>query len=133
MTPEFLTVEDVLELHALQLGRYGGGTGLRDQGLLASAVAQPMATGGGEFLHPDLWSMAAAYLFHIVMNHPFVDGNKRTGLLSALAFLDINGITIEHSSQALYEATMSVAKGEMTKPEFATLLSDLSGLQQPPP
>ncbi len=94
MTPQFLIVEDVLEIHEMQLERYGGGDGLRDQGLLESAVAQPQATFGGEFVHDGLLSMAAAYLFHIVSNHPFLDGNKRAGLLAALVFLDLNGIAI---------------------------------------
>src|SRR5215471_18998527 len=69
--PEFLTVDDVLELHAVQLTRYGGARGLRDRALLESAMAQPMASFGGTWLHPDLWSMAAAYLYHLVQNHPF--------------------------------------------------------------
>lgn len=96
--PEFLDFEDVLELHTLQLARYGGAEGVRDQGLLESALAQPLATFDGEFVHADLFAMAAAYLFHIVRNHPFMDGNKRTGLLAALVFLDLNGISIERDS-----------------------------------
>ncbi len=82
--PEFLTVDDVLGLHAVQLTRYGGAGGLRDRALLEAAMAQPMASFGGTCLHPDLWSMAVAYLYHLVQNHPFIDDNKRTGLLSAL-------------------------------------------------
>jgi death-on-curing protein len=113
--PEFLDVEDVLELHVLQLARYGGAEGIRDQGLLESAVAQPMATFGGELVHDDLFMMAAAYLFHIVQNHPFVDGNKRTGLLAALVFLDLNGISITYGSPSLYELTLGVAEGKVTK------------------
>ena len=81
MSPESLTTEDIFDIHDMQLGRYGGGEGLRDQGLLESALAQPRATFGGDFVHDSLFAMAAAYLFHIVSNHPFVDGNKRTGLL----------------------------------------------------
>ena len=73
-------MEDVIELHAMQLQIYGGSAGLRDRGLLESAVAQPQATFGGELAHPGLFEMAAAYLFHLVRNHRFVDGNKRAGL-----------------------------------------------------
>lgn len=120
--PEFLDIEDVLELHALQLARYGGAAGIRDQGLLESALAQPRATFGGEYVHEDLFAMAAAYLFHIVQNHPFVDGNKRTGLLSALVFLDLNGIGIEHDSPALYELTLGVADGSVSKPAATATL-----------
>ena len=87
---EFLSVEDVLLLHADQVNLYGGDHGVRDPGLLESAVAQARASFGGEYLHTDILEMAAAYLYHIVQSHPFVDGNKRTGLIAALAFLDLN-------------------------------------------
>lgn len=119
MTTEFLTVNDVLEIHARQLKRYGGAAGVRDMGLLESAVAQPFATFDGEFVHESLFAMAAAYLFHIVSNHPFVDGNKRTGLLAALVFLDLNGITVEHSTDALHKLTMDVAEGKLDKAAVA--------------
>ena len=123
MTPEFLAIEDVLEIHAMLLVRYGGGDGLRDQGLLESALAQPQATFDGEFVHDGLFAMAAAYLFHIVSNHPFIDGNKRTGLLSALVFLDINGIAIERKSATLYDLTMAVAEGNADKDKVAATLA----------
>ena len=86
----FLDVDDIIELHASQLELFGGGAGLRDQGLLESAVAQPQASFGGHLAHDGLFAMAAAYLFHLVSNHPFVDGNKRIGLIAALVFLDLN-------------------------------------------
>lgn len=104
--PLFLDADDVIEIHEAQLEVFGGGAGLRDRGLLESAVAQPQATFGDTFVHGGLLEMAAAYLFHIVRNHPFVDGNKRAGLLAALVFLDVNGISIEHPSDDLYELTM---------------------------
>ena len=126
MNLEFLSVEDALEIHAMQLARYGGGDGIRDRGLLESAVAQPQMTFDGELVHKDIYSMAAAYLFHIVSNHPFVDGNKRTGLLCALVFLDLNGITIEHSSEALYELTMTVAEGHADKATVAASLERIA-------
>ncbi len=122
MTPEFLTVEDVLEIHALQAERFGGSAGVRDQGLLESAIAQPQMTFGGEFVQADLFAMAAAYLFHLVQGHAFVDGNKRVGLLAALVFLDINGISIEGDSNTLYELTLAVAEGRAGKEEVAGVL-----------
>ncbi len=122
MTPEFLTLEDILEIHALQLDRYGGGDGIRDRGLLESAAAQPMATFDGEFVHDGLFEMAAAYLFHIVSNHPFIDGNKRTGLLSALVFLDLNGIIIDGETETLYDLTMAVAEGRADKAKITETL-----------
>jgi death-on-curing protein len=79
VTVRFLGVEEVIGIHARQLSEFGGGEGIRDQGLLASAIAQPEASFAGEYLHQDLYEMAAAYLFHLVQNHPFVDGNKRVG------------------------------------------------------
>jgi death-on-curing protein len=133
MNPEFLTLEEVLDIHALQLARYGGIGGLRDRGLLESALAQPQATFDGHFVHHGLFAMAAAYLFHLVSNHPFLDGNKRTGLLSSLVFLDLNGIAIERESEALYELTMSVAEGRADKEKIAATLArvanDLSSVR----
>lgn len=76
----FLTLEDVLELHALQIEAYGGATGIREQSLLESAVMMPQASFGGSYVHSDVFEMAAAYAFHIAENQPFVDGNKRTAL-----------------------------------------------------
>ena len=88
-------------------------------GLLESAVQQPQAGFGGEYLHADLFEMAAAYAFHLVQNHPFLDGNKRTGAATALVFLDINDIEIAAPKGSIYELTLAVAKGEKTKPEIA--------------
>ena len=122
MNPEFLEIEDVLEIHAMQLERFGGSEGLRDLGLLESALAQPSASFENEYLHDGLFEMAAAYLFHIVSNHPFVDGNKRTGLICALTFLRINGIEITVDSIGLEQMVMTVARGEMKKPEIASFL-----------
>lgn len=122
MTPEFLEVDDVLDLHLQQLARFGGASGLRDRGLLESAVAQPQMTADGEFIHPDVFAMAAAYLFHIVRNHAFVDGNKRTGLLACLVFLDLNDHPLEHDTDGLYRLTLGVADGSINRPEVAETL-----------
>ena len=116
---DFLDVNDVLMLHADQIELYGGEHGLRDLGLLESAVAQAQASFGGEYLHGDVFEMAAAYLFHIVKNHPFLDGNKRCGAVTALAFLDLNGIEIDAPTGSLYELTLSAAQGEIGKAEIA--------------
>ena len=124
--PEFLDIEDVLELHGLSLEQYGGGSGIRDLGLLESALAQPRAAFGEQFAHEGLFAMAAAYLFHLARNHPFVDGNKRTALLAALVFLDINGITVERKSEDLYELTMGVAEGRIDKAAAALELSNIA-------
>ena len=84
--------------------------GIRNPALLQSAVAQPRATFGGEYLHPTLYLMAAAYLYHIAGNHAFEDGNKRTGLDAALTFLSLNGISIDWGTDELYDLTMAVAR-----------------------
>jgi len=122
--PDFLTLEDVLLLHSDQVDLYGGEHGVRDLGLLESAVAMPQASFGGELLHKDLFEMSAAYLFHIVQNHPFIDGNKRTGAVAALVFLDLNGIEIDAPEGSVYDLTMSVAKGDSGKTEVAAFFRE---------
>jgi death-on-curing protein len=124
--PVFLDVEEVLLIHQEHLPRYGGAVGVRDRALLESAVAMPRATAGGEYAHQDLFSMAAAYAFHIAQNQPFVDGNKRTGLLAALVFLDLNGVVIADPDGRLYDAMIAVADRRLDKAGLAALLSDLA-------
>jgi death-on-curing protein len=124
--PEFLTVEDVLQIHDEQLAAYGGATGIRDQGLLESAVAMPQASFGEAYLHEDLAHMAAAYAFHIAQNQPFLDGNKRTGLVAALVFLDLNGVTVLDPRERLYDAMIAIAERQMDKDGLAELLRELS-------
>ena len=91
MSPDFLTLEEVLEIHDDQINRYGGASGIRDFGLLESALAQPQTIFGGSLLHTDLFEMAAAYFFHIIQNHPFMDGNKRVGAVTGLEGIDKRG------------------------------------------
>jgi death-on-curing protein len=117
--PHFLSPEEVLLIHSDQVDLYGGEPAVRDLNLLESAIAQPQATFGGKFLHGDLFDMAAAYLFHIVQNHPFVDGNKRTGAVAALAFLALNGTEVDAPKGGLYDLTLSVATGQTGKREIA--------------
>jgi death-on-curing protein len=120
--PEFLSLDDVLALHADQIDRYGGAHGVRDVGLLESALAAPRATFGQAFLHGAVTEMAAAYLFHLVSNHPFVDGNKRAGLAAAIAFLGLNGLWLEAVEDELVELVLSVAKGRIDKSEVAVFI-----------
>lgn len=125
--PEFLTVPDILTMHSHQIERFGGSQGIRDVNLLASAVAQAESSFEGVYVHKDLFAMAAAYLFHLVSNHAFVDGNKRVGLAAALIFLDLNGAPIEIGTERLYELTMAVARGELGREEIAACLRELAG------
>ena len=108
-------MDEVLRIHQDQIGRYGGKRGVRDIGLLESAVAMPRTTFGGQYLHDDLWQMAAAYMFHIIQNHPFHDGNKRTGVVAALVFLEINGVSVRLDEARLEQLVWDVARGESDK------------------
>ncbi|MGE4266631.1 MAG: type II toxin-antitoxin system death-on-curing family toxin [Deferribacterales bacterium] len=115
----FLTLEIVIKLHDLQIMKFGGDSALRDMNLLDSACAMPAAVFGDEYLHADVFEMAAAYIYHIIKNHPFVDGNKRTGLISSMVFLDINGYVINSDDDELYRVALSVAEGSIEKPDVA--------------
>ncbi len=115
----FLSLDQVVRIHAAMIERYGGHPGLRDPGLLASALAVPRASFGGQYLHGDVFEMAAAYLFHIVSNHPFFDGNKRAGAASAVVFLVMNDVGILADEDGLVDITMAVARSEATKAEVA--------------
>ena len=119
-TPKFLSLDEVLELHADQISSFGGTPGVRDEGLLESALAQPQATFGGDFLHPTISEQAAAYLYHIAMNHPFIDGNKRTAFAVMDTFLRLNGCALNLTDDGVYDLVMRVARGTMTKEELIT-------------
>lgn len=124
----FLTFAEVVEIHQDQIARYGGDPGTRDLNLLKSAVAMPMATFDGRFLHTDVHEMAAAYLFHLVRNHPFVDGNKRAGAVAAVVFLALNGHELNAPPGALYDLVISVARGEGSKAGVALFLREHAGV-----
>ena len=126
MNPTFLTVPQVERIHAKQIARFGGSPGARDLALVDSAVAQPMAMFGGVYLHDDLFLMAAAYLFYLVKNHAFVDGNKRVGLVATLLFLRVNGFTVADPTGSLYDTTIAVAEGRLSKAEVAKVLRSLA-------
>ena len=115
----FLTLDDILESHQNQIETYGGSHGIRDIGLLESAIAQPEASFGGQYLHADIFQMAAAYIYHLVMNHPFVDGNKRVGLEAALIFLEINNENLSASDEELVDLVLKTTAGQVGKREIA--------------
>lgn len=108
--PIFLTLDEVLQIHDHQITAYGGENGIRDLDLIESAIAQPRQAFGGVLLHSDVASMAAAYFYHLIANHGFVDGNKRTGVHASLVFLGLNGIDIEWQADEVEELAMSVAE-----------------------
>ena len=114
----FLSVDDVLAIQENTIAKEGGLGGLRDAGLLESAVLMPQQRFGGEYLHTDLGAMAAAYLFHISQNHAFLDGNKRTAALATLIFLNINDVESLPTPKALERMTLAVAASEVDKAEL---------------
>lgn len=119
---KFFSVEQIIEIHDVFLEDCGGLPGIRDQGLLLSAVGMPRASMFGEYLHKTIYDKAAAYFFHIVQNHPFNDGNKRTGALTTILFLEENGIKIAFSDNDYEEFVITVAQGQKNKEEIAYFL-----------
>jgi death on curing protein len=117
---KFLTVEQVIQVHDVFLDEYGGLPGIRDFGLLSSAVEMPRFSCFGKLLHETIFEQAAAYLYHLIMNHPFNDGNKRTGALVALFFLEENGVQIHFSDTDYEDFVVEVAKGHKTKEDSAS-------------
>jgi death-on-curing protein len=123
MEIEFLSLEDVLFIHEFQLKKYGGGSGIRDEGLLTSAIEMAASGFGDEYFHSFPFEMAAAYLFHMVQNHPFIDGNKRTGFASAHTFLKFNGYELNFSEDEVYTLVIEVATGQLSKEDVAKKFS----------
>ena len=113
--PVFLTLGEVIEIHRDQIERYGGDPGLRDLGLLQSAIATPSTGFSGSYLHTDLFEMAAAYLYYIIQNHPFIDGNKRTGAVASLVFLSLNNVEVKAGEKDFERTVMDVAQGKIDK------------------
>lgn len=118
-------MSEVLLILQDQIRRYGGSFGVRDPALLSSALAMPSASFSGQYLHQDIYDQAAAYLFHLCQNHPFVDGNKRTALATALVFLDLNGIEVHDPKEQLYNLVVKVANGKAAKADISTELRNL--------
>lgn len=130
--PLFLAISDAVEVCTEQIDLYGGGgVVLRDTGLLESAMEAPRAGIDGAYFHSDLFSMAAAYLFHIVRNHPFINGNKRTALACAYLFLAINGFAIECENDELTNMVLAAARGELDKEDIAAFLRNRAIEREP--
>jgi death-on-curing protein len=112
-----LTVEVVREIHAEAISAFGGSHGIRDQALLESAVAAPQASFGGRSPYADIIEVAAAYLFYLCRNHPFIDGNKRTALGACLVFLRLNGAEPKPDGAEWEELTLAVAASVIDRDE----------------
>ena len=114
----YLSLAEVLKLHGLIIAKSGGSDGLRDLGMLESALGQPRQTFGGEDLYPSLTSKAAALGFSLIMNHPFIDGNKRVGHAATEAVLMLNGFELAAEIDDAEAEILAVAAGQRTRDEF---------------
>ena len=121
-----LTVANVLEIHSEAISQFGGSDGIREMALLESAVAAPQASFGGESVYTDLLEVAAAYLFFLCRNHPFVDGNKRAALGSCIVFLRLNGIEPQSDSQSWEDLTLDVAASRLDRDQTTQRLRTLA-------
>jgi death-on-curing protein len=119
----FIKKDHILRLHKLAINDFGGAMDIRDAALIDSAISQPMATFGGEYLHATIHEMAAAYFYHISQNQGFSDGNKRTGFLALFTFMKINGYDLTIPSDYLWPVLLRVASGELDKSQLAEFLS----------
>lgn len=123
-----LTLDEVISIHRDQIRRYGGSEGIRDIGLLESAVAMPQASFSGQPLHRTLFETAAAYLFHLVQNHPFIDGNKRVGAAAADVFLQMNSLQLKCTEDAYAALVLAVARGELDKSAVAEFFREYAAV-----
>jgi death on curing protein len=124
MDPHFLTLEEVLSIHESRIRLYGGSTGIRDMGLLQSAIGNVEATFDGRFLHETLFEMGASYLYNLCRNHPFIEGNKRTALACALVFLALNGVRIDCRDDEVVDPVVGIASGTASKASVAVFLEE---------
>jgi death on curing protein len=119
-----ITKEIVLQLHEFSITKYGGSRGTRDEGLMESAILRPYQTFGGENLYPTAYEKAAAVVESIIINHPFVDGNKRTGYLAMLAILEEGKLEITASNDKIYSFIISISTGEIKFEEIVKWLKE---------
>jgi death-on-curing protein len=120
-----LTVEIVREIHAEAIARFGGSDGVRDSALLESAVAAPQASFRGKSPYRDLAEVAAAYLYYLCRNHPFIDGNKLAALGSCIVFLRLNGIEPTPDGPEWEELVLAIAGGSLDREQATTRLREL--------
>lgn len=118
--PRWISRDAVLAIHEQSLAQYGGSAGVRDEGLLDSALGRPQNLFAYE--QGSIFSMAAAYAAGIIRNHPFIDGNKRTGFVVCAVFLERNGYELVASEEDATVTTLALAAGEMKEPEYASWL-----------
>ena len=120
-----LTVEIVREIHAEAIARFDGSDGVRDSALLESAVAAPQASFGGRSPYQDLTEVAAAYLYYLCRNHPFIDGNKRAALGSCIVFFRLNGIEPKPDGPEWEELVLAIASGNLDREQATIRLREM--------
>lgn len=123
---KYLSVEEVLAIHERSINGYGGSHGVRDLGLIESAVARPQASFDNQDLYEDIFDKASALLQSLLKNHPFVDGNKRTALTSAMAFLEENGWELENDHHEEVEFAVAVDNQHLSVEEISKWLKEHS-------
>ena len=128
---EYLSLAQLLRLHEMQIRVFGGAMGVRDRNGAEAAVARPQVTFGGEDLYPDAEAKAAALMHSLVMNHPFLDGNKRAGAAAAELFLNVNGVDLVAEDEDLVDITLAVARGEVSAGALAIWLRQRSRRREP--
>jgi death on curing protein len=122
LDPKFIDLETAIAIHDDLIETFEGSFGIRDIGLLESALSQPKATFFGKFLHPTIAEQAAAYLYHIAKNHAFIDGNKRTSVGVMEAFLRVNGYNLDLSDDELYELALKASTDKLKKTDVANII-----------
>ncbi len=118
----FLTLEQILLIHEDQIDKYGGGHGVRDFGLLESAIMRPQTSFGGVFLYVTIFEKATALMHSLLLNHPFLDGNKRTATVAVLAFLEINEFEINATQKEIVNLAHDVENKKMSQKKLITWL-----------
>ncbi len=120
----FLGISEVIAINQDQINLYGGLHGIRSYELLESAIYEPQASFDGEYLYKDIVEMATCYLFGIIKNHPFFDGNKRTGILCAFLFLLRNDVNLSVSQEAFYNLAIDIAASKIDKEAVITFFKE---------
>jgi len=120
----FLTIDEIVRINELHIALFGGRHGIRDFALLDSAVQRPQASFGGKFVYQEIYTMAAVYAHGIIKNHPFIDGNKRTGMAAALVFLNANDYEVTLSNDDVYDIGIDLATSEISYEVLAEIFKD---------
>lgn len=121
---KFLDIDDVLKIYKIVINEFGGRFGIRDLKLLEAAVYQPQVA--AQYIDNDIFEIAAIYMFHIIKNHPFVDGNKRTALITTITFLELNNLIANYENDSLYKLTIGVADSSINKNDIANFFKSIN-------